>query len=55
MLGRPHLNDRLWVRLVTGENKTAVTEAIEIPSDNLNIDEWTWNMPGVSGAMETTM
>lgn len=31
MLGRPHLNDRLWVRLVNSETKKPVTEEIEIP------------------------
>jgi hypothetical protein len=53
MLGRPHLNDRLFVRLVNSETKIPVTEEIEIPSEQLNIDEWTWTLPPVSGPMET--
>jgi len=45
MLSRPHLNDRLFVRLVNTETHIPVTEEIEIPSEQLNIDEWTWNLP----------
>lgn len=50
MLGRPHLNDRMWVRMVNPENGKPETEEIEIASDNLRIDEWTWYMPAVKGA-----
>lgn len=55
MLSRPHLNDRLWVRLINPDTKAPVTEEIEIPSDNLSIDEWSWNLPPVSGPMEILM
>jgi hypothetical protein len=55
MLGRPHLNDRLWVRLVHADSKKPVTEEIEIPPEQLNIDEWTWTLPPVSGPMEIVM
>jgi len=53
MLGRPHLNDRMWARMVNPEKGTNLTEDIEISSDNLHIDEWTWYMPSVSGASES--
>jgi hypothetical protein len=49
MLKRPHLNDHLWVRMINPDSKKPVTEEIEIDPDNLNIDEWTWYMPEVSG------
>lgn len=52
MLGRPHLNDRLWVRLLNFDSKAPVTEEIEIPQDSLNIDEWTWLMPPVNVSQE---
>lgn len=55
MLGRPHLNDRLWVRLIHVESKAPLTEEIEIPSDNLHIDEWTWTLPPVKAPEETIM
>jgi hypothetical protein len=55
MLKRPHLNDRLWVRLVQPESKKPVTEEIEIPSEQLNIDEWTWTLPPVTGPMDVVM
>lgn len=55
MLGRPHLNDRLWVRMINPDSRAPLTEEIEIPSDQLHIDEWTWYMPAVSGPMETYM
>lgn len=55
MLGRPHLNDRLWVRMINHETRIPVTDAIEIPAENLHIDEWTWNLPHVTSPMETTM
>jgi hypothetical protein len=32
-----------------------VTEEIEVPSDNLSIDEWTWLLPEVNGSMKTEM
>jgi len=53
MLGRPHLNDRMWVRLINAESNKVISEDIEVNSDNLHIDEWTWYMPGVEGAMDT--
>lgn len=31
MLGRPHLNDRMWVRLIHAETHARLTEDIEIP------------------------
>lgn len=46
-LQRPHLNDRLWARLVEMESRHPLTEDIEIDPDHLNIDEWTWNLPEV--------
>jgi hypothetical protein len=49
MLKRPHLNDRFWVRLVQPESKKPVTEEIEIPPEQLSIDEWTWTLPPVNG------
>jgi hypothetical protein len=55
MLGRPHLNDRLWVRLINPDTKKPVTENIEIPQDDLHIDEWTWTLPPVNGPQETYM
>lgn len=50
MLGRPHISDRLWVRLLNSEGMHPVTEEIEIPSDNLHIDEWYWYMPAVNAS-----
>jgi hypothetical protein len=55
MLGRPHLNDRLWIRLINPESRKPVTEDIEIPQDDLHIDEWTWTLPPVNGPQETIM
>lgn len=55
MLARPHLNDRLWVRLINPDTKVPVTEDIEISPDNLSIDEWSWYLPPVSGPMEIFM
>ena len=52
MLSRPHLNDQFWARLVNMETKAPLTEDIEITGDNLSVDEWSWNMPEVSGPME---
>jgi len=52
MLSRPHLNDQMWARLVNMETNHPMTENIEVQTDNLSIDEWTWNMPEVSGPME---
>jgi hypothetical protein len=49
MLGRPHLNDRLWARLVDPKNNSyPITEAIEIPSEQFSIDEWSWTLPPVT-------
>lgn len=55
MLGRPHINDRLWVRLLSLDTRAPVTEEIEIPPEDLHIDEWTWTLPPVQGAMEVMM
>lgn len=55
MLKRPHLNDRMWVRLVHTDTKKPITEEIEIPPEQLNIDEWTWTLPPVSGPMDVLM
>jgi hypothetical protein len=52
MLGRPHLNDQFWARLVNTETNAPLTENIEITGDNLSIDEWTWYLPEVSGPMD---
>lgn len=52
MLSRPHLNDQLWARLVNMETHAPLTEDIEITGDNLSVDEWSWNLPEVSGPME---
>lgn len=55
MLKRPHLNDRLWVRLLNHESQKPITEEIEINSDDLNIDEWTWTLPPVDKPQDTMM
>lgn len=55
MLNRPHLSDRLWVRMFDANGSQPITEDIEIDSDNLHIDEWTWNLPPVKQPIETIM
>jgi hypothetical protein len=35
------------------DHKKVLTEEIEINPDNLNIDEWTWYMPGVSAPQDS--
>jgi hypothetical protein len=45
----------LWVRILDHGTKQAKTEDIEIPSDNLNIDDWWWVMPGVDKPMDALM
>lgn len=41
--------------MINHETRIPVTDAIEIPAENLHIDEWTWNLPHVTSPMETTM
>lgn len=55
MLGRPHISDRMWVRLVNPESLSPVTDEIEIPSENLHIDEWYWYMPAVNNSQDVLM
>jgi hypothetical protein len=40
---------------VNPDSKALVTEEIELPQDQLHIDEWTWTLPPVSGPMDVLM
>lgn len=53
MLKRPHLTDHLWVRMVNPDNMKPISEEIEIDSDNLAIDEWSWTIPAVNGSQQS--
>ena len=45
----------MWVRLVNPDTLSPVTDEIEIPSENLHIDEWYWYMPAVNNSQDVLM
>lgn len=47
-LERPHLQDRMWARLVDAKKNTLPGTDQEIPAERLNIDEWTWLIPPIN-------